>query len=113
MFPSTIGTPLEPRNLGRHFHDVDRLADVKTGRFHNLRHSAASLLLAEGMPLKVIQELLGHSSIQITADTYTHVVPVLLGDSADRLDMPFGDLAAAAPAMSPAMSRRAVSSPGT
>lgn len=98
VFPSTVGTPLDPRNLTRDFGAVCERAGIRSGRFHNLLHSAARMLLAEGMPLRVIQELLGHSSIQITADTYTHVVPVLLADVADRIDARFGDLDSAIPA---------------
>lgn len=59
-------------------------------RLHDLRHTAASLMLAEGVPLKVVSEALGHSSIAITADVYTHVTPDLQRKGADALDRALG-----------------------
>jgi site-specific recombinase XerD len=49
-------------------------AQLPTIRFHDLRHSAASLLVAMGVPMKVIQEILGHSNFLLTADLYSHLV---------------------------------------
>lgn len=59
-------------------------------RLHDLRHTAASLMLAAGVPLKVVSEALGHSSIAITADVYSHVTPDLRREAADALDRAFG-----------------------
>ncbi len=69
VFASTIGTPLDPRNVIRVWHRL--LAQSKVGRrpFHTCRHTAASLLLAEGVPLKIVQEVLGHFLLSTTADT--------------------------------------------
>ena len=55
-------------------------------RFHDLRHSAATLLLSEGVHSKLVQELLGHSTITITMDTYSHVLPGLQREVASRMD---------------------------
>ena len=55
-------------------------------RLHDLRHFFASLLLAQGVELKVVSELLGHSSIQITGDIYAHVLPQLKEQALDLLD---------------------------
>ena len=55
-------------------------------RFHDLRHSAASLLLAQGVQLRAIMELLGHSTIALTANTYSHVMPSMMQDMADKMD---------------------------
>jgi hypothetical protein len=55
-------------------------------RFHDLRHACASLLLAQGLDLKVIQEVLGHSTITITGDLYAHVLMGLKRQAADRMD---------------------------
>jgi len=89
MFTSKLGTPLEPRNAVRSFKAALRAAGLPNRRFHDLRHSCASLLLAEGVPLKVVAEILGHASIRLTADTYSHVVPALQADAAGRLDALF------------------------
>lgn len=92
VFPSNIGTPMEPRNLNRHFAAVlKRVGLPKTTRLHDLRHSAATLMLLQGVPLRVISKILGHTQIRITADIYTHVLPELERDAADRMDDLFGD----------------------
>lgn len=58
-------------------------------RLHDLRHTAASVLFAAGAHPKVVQELLGHSTITLTLDTYSHVIPAMHGDAARRLDTIF------------------------
>ncbi len=67
-----------------------RLILVKAGlpiiRFHDLRHSAASLLLSLGVHAKIVQELLGHSQISLTLDTYSHVLPSLQEEAVSRLN---------------------------
>jgi len=73
VFATHIGTPIEASNLRREFYKILASAELPRIKFHELRHSAASLLINEGVPLKTIQELLRHSSIQITADTYSHL----------------------------------------
>jgi integrase len=55
-------------------------------RFHDLRHGTASLLLAQGVNPRVVQEWLGHSQITLTLGTYSHVIPALNQDAAERLD---------------------------
>jgi integrase len=59
-------------------------------RLYDLRHTAATIALVAGIPLKVVSERLGHASIKITADTYQHVIPSLQREAADRLDAVFG-----------------------
>ena len=54
-------------------------------RLHHLRHGAASLMLAAGVPAKVVQEQLGHSSIAITMDLYSHLMPGMKRDASERL----------------------------
>jgi integrase len=58
--------------------------------FHQLRHGAASLLIAQGVSLKIVQETLGHSTYQITADIYAHVAPELKQVAADAIDEALG-----------------------
>jgi integrase len=90
VFTSHRGTPLEPRNLLRDFARILQRAQVPRVRFHDLRHSAASLLLAQGIPMRLIQEILGHSSIAMTADLYAHVAPTLMREAAAKMDALLG-----------------------
>ena len=90
VFTTTIGTPLDTRNLVRHFHATLQRAGLPRKRFHDLRHTAASLLLAMGTDLRVVQEVLGHSQITLTADTYAHVLPVLLETALGKMEALFG-----------------------
>jgi integrase len=55
-------------------------------RFHDLRHTAATLLLAEGVHPKIVQERLGHSQISVTLDTYSHVLPTMQREAAGKLN---------------------------
>jgi integrase len=86
IFPSTIGTPLGPRNLFRHFKKVLVKAGLPEIRFHDLRHTAATLMLQQGVHPKVVQERLGHSSISLTLDTYSHVIPSMQQEAVDKMD---------------------------
>jgi integrase len=79
-------TPIEPDSVTKRFRTILAKAKVKGGTFHALRHSAATQLLELHVPPKVVQERLGHSSISITLDTYSHVMPSLQEDAAARLD---------------------------
>jgi integrase len=74
IFTSSVGTPIDPRNLYREFGNICREADLGDWHPHELRHSAASLMLAQGVKLQVVSEVLGHSSIRMTADVYGHVL---------------------------------------
>ncbi|HEY8693589.1 MAG TPA: tyrosine-type recombinase/integrase, partial [Chloroflexota bacterium] len=55
-------------------------------RFHDLRHACASLLLAQGVPARTVMETLGHSTITLTMNTYSHVIPELQRDAAAKMD---------------------------
>jgi integrase len=55
-------------------------------RLHDLRHTCATFLVAQGVPLRAVMEILGHSGIAITSDTYSHVLPTLLSDAADKMN---------------------------
>jgi integrase len=61
-------------------------ANVPRIRFHDLRHTHATLLLQEGVNVKVVSERLGHANISITLDTYSHVLPSMQQHAADRID---------------------------
>ena len=88
VFPSTAGTPLEPNRVREAFIYTLKKAGLRRVRFHDLRHSFASWLIANREPLKYIQEQLGHHSIQITADTYGHLIPGANRQAVNRLDNP-------------------------
>ena len=74
IFTTTVGTPIDPRNLGREFKSVCASAGLGNWHPHERRHSAASLMLAMGVPLQVVSEVLGHASIRMTADVYGHIL---------------------------------------
>ena len=92
VFTTRVGTHLDPRNLGRTFKTQLAAAglDPNGFTFHSLRHSAATIMLAEGVQPKVVQEMLGHSSIKVTMDVYSHVLPHLQDDAAARMDSALG-----------------------
>jgi integrase len=71
------GRPVYPRTLDKHWYKYVELAGVQKIRFHDLRHTHASLLLQQGVHPKIVSERLGHSTINITLDTYSHVLPGL------------------------------------
>lgn len=73
VFTRTTGGPLDAAYMHRTHQAICDLADVRKIRFHDLRHSAATLLLEQGVELVVVKDLLGHAQIQTTADIYTHV----------------------------------------
>lgn len=77
------GSPLHPAKLTDAFHAIADAAELPPVRLHDLRHGAATLMLAAGADLKVVQELLGHSTIAVTADTYAHVLPELARETAE------------------------------
>ena len=74
VFTTSIGTPFDPRNMYREFQSICISAGLGKWHPHELRHSAASLMLAQGVKLQVVSEVLGHSSIRMTADVYGHVL---------------------------------------
>jgi integrase len=75
MFTYANGRPVRPEYLTHRFNTLVRELDLPPIRLHDLRHGAATLALASRTDLKVIQQMLGHSSIVTTADTYTSVLP--------------------------------------
>ena len=75
---------MQPVSVSKAFQRAAGDAGLEGLRFHDLRHAHASLMLAEGVHLKVVSERLGHSSIAITADTYSHVQPTVQRGAADR-----------------------------
>ena len=81
-----LGTGLEPRNVLRTLHGLLDVADLPRVRFHDLRHSAASLLIAEGVELVEVSMLLGHSELRVTADLYSHLQKQTAARAARHMD---------------------------
>lgn len=91
VFTTALGGPLEPRNVLRRFAAaVQRAGLPATVHLHTLRHSAASFLIAAGVPMKVVQQILGHSSFTVTADIYSHVAPELEAEAMGKLGEALG-----------------------
>lgn len=86
IFASTIGTPLDARNVVRLFHSALERAGLPPMRFHDLRHTWASLLLAQGVGPRTIMDVLGHSQISLTMDTYSHVMPEMCRETAELME---------------------------
>jgi integrase len=93
VFTNTLGRPLHPRNfLLRDFYPLLDRAGLPKMRFHDLRHSAATLLLELGIHPKVVSEMLGHSQIGITLDLYSHVTATMQQQAVTALDDLFHEL---------------------
>ena len=87
VFATEIGTPLNRHNLTRRsFRPLLRKAGLPQLRFHDLRHTCATIFLSKGVHAKFVQGLLGHATIVITLDTYSHVLPGMDGRIADAMD---------------------------
>ena len=86
-FTNAVGGYIDANNLRhRAFPKLLEPAELPRIRFHDLRHSAATLLLSLGVHPKVVQELLGHSQISVTFDTYSHILPDMQRDAMTDLD---------------------------
>ena len=86
IFTTSTGRPNSPGNLLRHFKAVIEKTGLPEIRFHDLRHTHATLLLVAGVHPKVVQERLGHSQISLTLDTYSHVIPSMQTEAADQFE---------------------------
>jgi integrase len=86
VFVNETGGYVHPNTLYRRFRDLIARAGVPTIRFHDLRHTSATLLLAEGVHGKIVQERLGHANIAMTLDLYSHVSADMQRNAADTLE---------------------------
>jgi integrase len=86
VFCNIYGGYLDPAHLRQRFDKLLKEADLPDVRFHDLRHSAATILLSMGVPAKVVQEILGHSQISMTMDIYSHVLPDMQQEAMDKMD---------------------------
>lgn len=90
VFADELGRSLLPSSVTHTFSDALARLGLPHVRFHDLRHGAASLLLAQGVPLKVVSETLGHSGIAITADVYAHLSREQRREAADAIERAIG-----------------------
>ena len=86
VFTTRRGTLLDQRSMLRKFYPILKAAGLPRIRFHDLRHSAATLLLAQGVHPRFIMELFGHSSISLTMNTYGHVLEEMKHETARKMD---------------------------
>ncbi len=89
VFCTRYGTPLDGANVTKYFQKLLQGARLPHMRYHDLRHSAASFLAAQGVPITVAKEILGHSDIRLTANVYTHVLDAAKREAADAMDRLF------------------------
>lgn len=92
VFPNTLGRPMDGTNLLHyHFYPLLKRSGLPRIRFHDLRHTAATLLLGRGVNPKIVSEMLGHASISITLDVYSHVLPAMQAQAAAAMDDALGN----------------------
>ncbi|HEX8220879.1 MAG TPA: tyrosine-type recombinase/integrase [Chloroflexia bacterium] len=86
MFADEVGESLRPNTLAYQFQGLIRLAGVPQIRFHDLRHTCATLLMANNVHPKIVQERLGHADVSMTLNGYSHVTMDMQKDAAKQLD---------------------------
>ncbi len=87
VFPTRVGTPMSRHNLvSRSFKPLLKRTGLPDIRFHDLRHTCASLMLAVGTNPKVVQETLGHANVSVTLDTYSHLLPNMQDEAAQKIN---------------------------
>ena len=86
VFPSSAGTPLTASNIRKALRKLLKASDLPKIRFHDLRHTAASLMLNHGIPVLIVSKRLGHSKPSITIDVYSHLIPSQQAVAAQLMD---------------------------
>jgi len=87
VFATGVGSPMDATHvIRRSFHPLLIRAGLPRIRFHDLRHTAATLLLGQGVHAKIVSEMLGHSNIAITMDLYSHVTPTMQRQAVEAMD---------------------------
>ena len=90
VFTNEYGLPLDETYVTKHFQRLVKAAGLPRVRFHDLRHSCATLLLVQQVPMKCVQELLGHSTMKMASDLYSHIVPEIRRETAAAMDRASG-----------------------
>ena len=91
VFVSEVGTPLDSSNVVHAYQRELERAGLPRQRFHDARHSVATFWLGLGIPARVVADMLGHSQVSLTLNVYSHVVPTMRREAADRLDAMFAE----------------------
>ena len=86
IYFTEIGQPFTSNVLCYQFNDVLKSAGLPSIRFHDLRHTAATVMLRNAIPAKIVSSILGHSSTQLTLDTYSHVAIDMQDGAAEAID---------------------------
>lgn len=86
VFPSRVGTPYDQGALDKEYKKLLKQANIRDVRFHDIRHTTTSLLIKKGVPIKVIQVMLGHEDISTTLRVYSHVYPEMLEEAAQKMN---------------------------
>jgi integrase len=86
VFKTRSGRPIKADSLAKHFKSILEAAALPLIRLHDLRHTAATLALAAGVPVKVVSEQLGHATAASTLDTYAHVLPHMQDEAAAKVE---------------------------
>lgn len=89
VFCHQHGRPLDPSFVDREFHSALKRAELPRVRVHDLRHTAATLLLERGVHAKIVQDMLGHSTITLTLDLYSHVTPTMQQEAVAQMEAIF------------------------
>jgi len=90
VFATQIGTPIDPRNLIRDWHGLTKRAGLRRVRFHDLRHTAATLMLSAGVDIKLVAETLGHRDATMVLKVYGHVLPHQRDEAAQKMEAILG-----------------------
>jgi integrase len=86
IFTTARGSPFDQRSMDRDYKQVLKRAGVENIRFHDLRHTAASLMLNNGIPVLVVSKILGHAKTSTTLDIYGHLIPIMQEEAARVMD---------------------------
>jgi len=92
VFTTSTGRHVEPRNLNTAYTRLLARTDLRPIRFHDLRHTCATLLLSRGVSPRMVMDILGHSQIAVTMNIYGHVIPAMQQEAAGQIDAALGDL---------------------
>lgn len=86
IFPSSVGTPIQQHSLWRGYKNLLKQAGLPPFRFHDLRHTSASLMLNHDVPVIIVSRRLGHARASITSDVYGHLMPNMQDEAAEMID---------------------------